>query len=95
MTARNNFLYLDRMNHHIDVEWPIRRAVGMMNWCRDNVIPVVNWYYYDENGLDRTRYVGTKRFEGDMWADYDDHEVLCSQFLVRDRDYELWRLRFA
>ena len=67
----------------------------MMSWCRSNGIPVINWYYYDDIGFDRTRYVGSKLFASDLWVGYDDSEELVFQFIIREQDYELWRLRFA
>lgn len=90
----------------IITEWEVQYAEAMIRWCRENRIPVVHHWIEPvmnmdgDHVADQKHYLGTRGTYSMRYAErtgstiYNPDEILCYVFLVRERDYPLWKLRF-
>ena len=94
------------MNQTVIVEWEVQYAEAMTRWCRHNRIPVVHHWIEavlnadGDHVSDEYHYLGTRGLYSERYRErtgsspYTPDEILCYVFLVRDRDFDLWKLKF-
>lgn len=94
------------MNHERPIEIPISRVVEMIRWCRENRLPLIHRWIEPVLNMDgdhiddQWHSCGTRGLFGHYTNrsgsfPYRDDEEFTILFWVRDRDLDLWKLRFA
>ncbi len=67
--------------------------VRSMNlWCRENRVPIAQIYMVLDRKTSRKIYIGSRKRYTYISDNLGKH---CYYFLIRERDYPLWQLRFG